>query len=66
MQGGTLGISHKLILMVFPKPLVTELVKEILGDFPNYDTSEESQAVGMYMVNYQRFKAFSTSLLPLY
>lgn len=59
-------ISHKLILMAFPKALVMELVKEILGDFPHYDTSEESEAAGMYMVNYQCYKAPSTSLLPLY
>lgn len=61
-----MGISHKLILMAFPKALVTELVKEILGDFPNDDTSEESEAPGMYIVNYQHFRAPSTSLLPLY
>lgn len=50
----------------FSQALLTELVKETLGDFPNYDTAEESEAAGLYMVNYQCCKAPSTSLLPLY
>lgn len=58
-----MGISHKPILMALPKALVMELIKGILGDFPNYDTSEESEAAGMYIVNYQCFKAPSTSFL---
>jgi len=59
-------ISHKVILLAFPKPLERELVEKILSDFSNYDTSEETGAAGVHMDKYQCYKAPPTSLLPLY